>query len=337
MLLPRVFIASSSEGFNFAEAIKVLLIEKLGRDKVDVRLWKQEFEISEAFIESLEEETYENDFAILVLTPDDVTISRNKTKVSPRDNVIFELGLFMGSLSRKRCFFVHNETSDLKLPSDLLGIMGATYKYISVKSSKEASMEELATVLLEPCSLIADRIIGLSTRRKLNQAEYLEQSAIHDFCCKIEGAWWSRMIKAGKNAIGFFQIELDPLFNSVKLDGKAFTKDGIHLANWNSHFGHIEVNESRVLYHWKGLHQIINPNVPFHGYGEMKFVIPNQINDLIIVGESRFWDVDEFHPERTVQKVTTLKRIVDENTISTMTGGNEKRIKELVKKTIKEW
>jgi hypothetical protein len=336
MMTPQIFIASSSEGLNFATAIQDLLIQKLGQ-KVDVRLWKQEFKISKAFIESLEKETFDNDFAILVLTPDDITTSRKKKKESPRDNVIFELGLFMGSLGRERCFFVHNETPDLKLPTDLLGIMGATYKFASNVISKDVPKEVLAVALNAPCSLIADRITELSTRRKLSLDKSLEQTAIHKFCCKIKGAWWSKMIKAGKNSIGFFQIDIDPLYNSVCLDGKAYTKDGVHLANWNSIFGRVDIDDNKVLYHWRGSHQIGNPNVPFHGYGELEFNKPKKIQDIIILGESRFWDVDEFHPENTVQKLSNLRRIVDEDTISTMTGGKEKQIKLLVKKTIEEW
>jgi hypothetical protein len=336
MIQSKVFIASSSEGLNFAKTIQELLIQRLEL-KVDVRLWKQEFEISKAFIESLEEETFENDFAILVLTPDDTTTSRKKKKQSPRDNVIFELGLFMGSLGRERCFFVHNESADLKLPSDLLGIMAATYKYGSNNAYTDAPNEAILAALIEPCSLIADRIAKLRTRRKLSMENYLEQKAIHEFCNKIEGAWWSRMIKVGKNAIGFFQIEPDPLFNSVRLDGKAYTKDGFHLANWNSIFSRVEIDENKVLYHWKGSHQVGNPNVPFHGYGEMEFDNPKKALDLISLGESKFWDVDEFHPEKTVQKLTKLKRIINDETISAMISGNEKEIIKLIKFTIDEW
>ena len=41
------------------------------------------------------------DFAVLVKLPDDVTTSRDNTLASPRDNVIFELRLFMGKLGRR--------------------------------------------------------------------------------------------------------------------------------------------------------------------------------------------------------------------------------------------
>ena len=40
------------------------------------------------------------DFAVMILSPDDMTESRDQSYASPRDNVLFELGLFMGRLGR---------------------------------------------------------------------------------------------------------------------------------------------------------------------------------------------------------------------------------------------
>jgi hypothetical protein len=68
-----------------------------------------------------------HDFAILVLTPDDVTESRGDSEKSPRDNVLFELGLFMGRLGRERTFIVCDRSTKLRLPSDLAGISFITY------------------------------------------------------------------------------------------------------------------------------------------------------------------------------------------------------------------
>lgn len=68
------------------------------------------------------------DFAILLLTADDTTASRGRRKASPRDNVVFELGLFMGSLGRDRTFVVSPKGVDLKLPTDLLGLTNVMYE-----------------------------------------------------------------------------------------------------------------------------------------------------------------------------------------------------------------
>ena len=94
----------------------------------EVILWSQGvFGLTEGGLESLVDRADIFDFAVLVLTPDDLTESRELTKPSPRDNVIFELGLFMGSLGRLRTFIVFDRTADLKLPSDLAGVTPATY------------------------------------------------------------------------------------------------------------------------------------------------------------------------------------------------------------------
>jgi hypothetical protein len=67
------------------------------------------------------------DFAVLILTPDDLVESKGQTVNSPRDNVLFELGLFMGRLGRARTFAVHNRDIQIKLPTDLAGVTLATY------------------------------------------------------------------------------------------------------------------------------------------------------------------------------------------------------------------
>src|SRR5262249_46203633 len=54
---------------------------------------------------------------------DDFTKSRGVETKSPRDNLIFELGLFMGALGRRRAFPIvaPGKNTAVKLPSDLLG------------------------------------------------------------------------------------------------------------------------------------------------------------------------------------------------------------------------
>ena len=123
MINPSLFIGSSTEGLPVAEALQTLLQYDL-----DVTIWSQGvFRLSQSYLDSLLDAISATDFAVLVLTPDDVTTSRQDEFLTPRDNVLFELGLFMGRLGRDRSFFVYDRTSSIKLPSDLLGISGATY------------------------------------------------------------------------------------------------------------------------------------------------------------------------------------------------------------------
>ena len=145
MKLPIVFIASSSEGVEVAKAVRALLLQEL-RDKAKVTPWTREFDLSATYIESLEKASQQADFAVLVVTPDDITTSRDKKKSAPRDNVVFELGLFMGCLGRERCFIVNEERSDLKLPTDLLGVHLATFRRLVGGELKDA--------LDAPCNVI---------------------------------------------------------------------------------------------------------------------------------------------------------------------------------------
>ena len=120
---PVLFIGSSREALPIASTIHNALKRKL-----DVTLWsKSVFRASEVSIESLEKQIPEIDFAALVLSPDDRVISRRRGSDAPRDNVIFELGLFMGGLGRHRTFLVKPRGIDLKLPTDLLGVTSIDY------------------------------------------------------------------------------------------------------------------------------------------------------------------------------------------------------------------
>ena len=67
------------------------------------------------------------DFAALILTPDDSVVSRGKNVPAARDNVIFELGLFLGALGPERVFIIHPRGKAPRLPSDLAGVTLLAY------------------------------------------------------------------------------------------------------------------------------------------------------------------------------------------------------------------
>ena len=103
---PSVFIGSSSEGLRIAQAVQVLL------DQVcEVEIWSQGvFGLTQGTLESLVLAIEQFDFAVLVLTTDDLTISRGVERPVARDNVLFELGLFVGGLGRDRTFMLYDRT-----------------------------------------------------------------------------------------------------------------------------------------------------------------------------------------------------------------------------------
>lgn len=142
----KVFIGSSVEGLKIAEKIQ----ENLDYN-FDCKIWTQDtFELSQTTIESLEKVLANSDFAIFVFSHDDITTIRSKETVTIRDNVIFETGLFIGRLGRKRVFMVTPRgSSDLHLPTDLLGIMIGNY---------DSTRSDLAAALGPFCSKIKDQI-----------------------------------------------------------------------------------------------------------------------------------------------------------------------------------
>ena len=121
---PSVFVGSSAEGLPIAEAVQLNLDRAC-----EVVIWSQGvFGLSGGTLETLVEKAADFDFAVLVVTPDDMTQSRSKSQQSPRDNVLLELGLFIGVLGRKRSFVVYDRSADIKLPSDLAGVTHAGYQ-----------------------------------------------------------------------------------------------------------------------------------------------------------------------------------------------------------------
>jgi Predicted nucleotide-binding protein containing TIR-like domain len=122
---PSLFIGSSAEGLDFARAVRADLTHD-----AEVTIWNEgAFALGQTLIESLVNALPRFDFAVLVLTPDDLVVSRQTESFGPRDNVLFELGLFMGRLGRSRTFVLHQVSSRLKMPTDLAGVITARYDW----------------------------------------------------------------------------------------------------------------------------------------------------------------------------------------------------------------
>jgi hypothetical protein len=116
---PRLFIGSSSENLDVAHALQESL-----EQHAQVTVWDQAiFGPSKYALESLLEAVTGNDFAAFVFAPDDVLCLRGQDFQTARDNVIFELGLFIGRLGERRSFILVPASADqLRVPTDLLGL-----------------------------------------------------------------------------------------------------------------------------------------------------------------------------------------------------------------------
>ena len=145
---PVMFVGCSTESLSIGRAIQ----SAFEHDLIVVRVWTEDtFRASQFPVESLERELAKVDFAALVLSPDDTVISRESAAGAPRDNLVFELGLFMGSLGHSRTFLLHPRGSDIKVPTDLSGFTSLTYRTDSdvPNSVKVASAcEEMRAAIL---------------------------------------------------------------------------------------------------------------------------------------------------------------------------------------------
>lgn len=119
----RIFIGSSVEGLGIAYAIQQNLLHD-----AETTVWDQGvFELSGTTIESLTKTLSGSDFGIFVFSPDDTLKIRGSDFPSVRDNVLFEMGLFIGRLGRDRVFFILPEGADIHIPSDLIGVTPGRY------------------------------------------------------------------------------------------------------------------------------------------------------------------------------------------------------------------
>ena len=122
---PALFVGSSSESLDIAYAVQRNL-----EDVAEVVVWTQGiFELTKSYLESLVEALDDTEFGLFVFGADDVVRIRGTQMSAPRDNVVFELGLFIGRLGRDRTFILTPKSAeDLHLPTDLLGVSTATFE-----------------------------------------------------------------------------------------------------------------------------------------------------------------------------------------------------------------
>ena len=150
---PILFVGCSTEALSIAREIQTALYH----DPIIVKLWTDGIFDAGGFpMESLERELQRVDFAALVLSPDDSVISQDTTGEAPRDNVVFELGFFMGTLSRLRTFLVVPRDIDLKMPTDVMGITPLTYR---------PDLEpDTAAAVAVACNEIRNRVLTIGPR-----------------------------------------------------------------------------------------------------------------------------------------------------------------------------
>jgi predicted nucleotide-binding protein len=143
----RVFIISSVESLPIARSIQ----NAFEHDPFLVTVWTDGvFKVSNYTLQSLEDAVDQSDFAIAIAHSDDLTKIRGLEWPTPRDNVVFELGLFMGRLGRARAILMEPREEKVKLPSDLAGVTSIAYRHGDVK--------DMASLLAPACNQLRDYI-----------------------------------------------------------------------------------------------------------------------------------------------------------------------------------
>ena len=121
---PIVFIGSSREHLTTARALAECL-----RGSTRVTVWDEApFALNDSIFDGLLKEADRADYAIFVFDDDDVTRIRGLEVRTVRDNVLFEFGLFVGRMGKRRTFWISaRDSQGHHIPTDLLGITHLTF------------------------------------------------------------------------------------------------------------------------------------------------------------------------------------------------------------------
>ena len=143
---PTLFIGSSVEALPLARALQQQL-----RYTVLPVLWNQAGQrLSVDFLSSFLANLPRFQFGVFVFAPDDIVFIREETRRSVRDNVVFELGVFVGALGRERTFIVAPEAAkDIRALTDLVGMEPATYLEEDIQGDVSAGLGAACTAIIQ--------------------------------------------------------------------------------------------------------------------------------------------------------------------------------------------
>lgn len=151
-----VFVGSTGERAEIADAI----VQQLSAI-AEVTHWEDAYPPGISIYDTLMSIKDNFDFAVFVLTADDFLQSRGESYQSPRDNVVFELGLFLGSIGPGRVFAVIDENVKTKLPTDLSGVVYEKYN----PNRKDGN---ISSALRVACFTIREQINRLGPKERFS-------------------------------------------------------------------------------------------------------------------------------------------------------------------------
>jgi hypothetical protein len=269
----------------------------------EVEPWTTTFNPGRSTLDRLVELSQEVDFAAFVFAQDDWTTSdaSQSGQASPRDNVVFEAGLFGGALGIRRTFILHAEGS--KLPSDLLGLTTVRYNAASGPAEVRAISEKLCNV------------IGTEGRRGL-----------------VEGLWWQLSLtirtEEEPSAVSLLSISRDR-DGGLTVNGRSWQEDGTLSARYWSDAAKERRDPAGIFYFWRG-ERPRDPNAPqLEGTGEIKVETVDRATG--------YWTTRSDRDPGLNARTSGIYLRADPSDLEVLDSGSESERSELIAKRLGEW
>jgi hypothetical protein len=273
-----------------------------------VEPWTSSFNPGTTTLERLFELMHEVDFAALVFARDDWTTTDSpasppaeSAQASPRDNVIFEAGLFGGALGMRRTFILH--ASGSKLPSDLLGLTCVRYG----EGTTAAEM----------------RVVNQKLRKAIEDGGRV---------ARIEGLWWQYSLTERTmnepSAISLLRISRDR-DGMLSVAGRGWQENGSLSIRYWSEAAKEKKESSGVFYYWKG-ERPMDPNAPqLDGTGEIRLESTDRA--------SGYWTTRSDTNSELNERTSGVYLRADPEDMSILNGPDDRRRAELIAERLKIW
>ncbi|HWL49222.1 MAG TPA: nucleotide-binding protein [Acidimicrobiia bacterium] len=295
---PRIFLGSSGKQAKLLQAITRGL-----EGVADVEPWTTTFNPGRSTLDRLVELTQEVDFAAFVFAQDDwtATDAAESGQASPRDNVVFEAGLFGGALGIRRTFILH--ARDSKLPSDLLGLTSIRYDPSANPSEVRAINQKLR------------KAIETEGRRG-----------------PIEGLWWQLSLtvrtEEEPSAVSLLRISRDR-DGDLTVTGRGWQEDGTLSVRYWSEASKERRDPAGILYFWKG-ERPRHPNAPqLEGTSEIRVETADRATGYFTTRSDRDVGLNA--------RTSGVYLRADPSDFEVLEGGSEEERARLIAQRLREW
>ena len=300
---PRIFLGSSGKQAELLEALTRGL-----DDIARVEPWTTSFNPGTTTLDRLVELTREVDFAAFAFAQDDWTTASPSAspptsagQASPRDNVVFEAGLFGGVLGMRRTFIIH--ANGAKLPSDLLGLTCVRYDGTTTAAEMKVVNEKLRKAIENEGQVV-----------------------------RIEGLWWQFSLternQREPSAVSLLRISRDR-DGGLEVRGRSWQKDGSLSARYGSEAAKERKEPSGVFYYWKG-ERPRDPNAPqLDGTGEIRMESADRA--------AGYWTTRADTRPRVNERTSGVYWRANAEDLSILDGRDDRRRAELIAERLKQW